>query len=317
MEPKRGSQIGPPILKAMHFWRFGGWLLHVVPSAKKALLLNFDECAIPLWCKGPGNVIRHIKKARGGDRAHLSARRGMVTFCGLICSQSTLQPCMPQFLICNRRLVGAAMARAVSADAPANMTFLRLNSSWNTTSVMCQILQAIKSALTPHPTWQPILCMDTCSCHLSKQVLFTAYNLNLWVCPVPPGTTHALQALDISGFVRVKRALRDAWQSHSLNHGPMMRQAWLQIVCVKTIEVLNSKEWKHAFASAGLASEADVAIRLNSDLRAVFPNGKPEQDCAVVPSETVLQGILPKRRRFVAEDFLSGPLDIPHAWDLD
>ena len=57
---------------------------------------------------------------------------------------------------------------------------------------MCEILDLPAHALKDFPWFQPILLLDTASCHISEKVAAKAAALNIWLVPVPVGLTHLL-----------------------------------------------------------------------------------------------------------------------------
>ena len=57
---------------------------------------------------------------------------------------------------------------------------------------MIQVLELLADALKEYPAFQPVLLLDTATCHIGDKVAEKAAALNIWLVPVPAGVTHLL-----------------------------------------------------------------------------------------------------------------------------
>ena len=76
-------------------------------------------------------------------------RRGAYTYCALICSDPSIQPFLPHFLISSQTRLPSSLLRAYNALPRTQLQIIRGKSSWVTADCMLVILQAVKKALMP------------------------------------------------------------------------------------------------------------------------------------------------------------------------
>lgn len=218
-----------------------------------------------------------MKKLKRKPRCYSQVRkqdlRGTVTHVAIIANRSEVQPKLPQVIIGNHHRFTHGLLASVIADKPASVHLLRRKSSWNNTSVMCEILDLLATALQQIPGFQPILLMDTCGCHISDVVTAKAAALNIWLVPVPAGLTHLLQPLDVYVFVGYKRYLRESYrQMRSMAaQGTATLQAWIKLLFDVCTTYLNSHAWAPAFAQAGLGPHQCSQSRFAS----ILPSWSP------------------------------------------
>lgn len=143
---------------------------------------------------------------------------------------------------------------------------------------MCEILDLLAHALKDIPWFQPILLLDTASCHISEKVAAKAAALNIWLVPVPAGLTHLLQRLDVynfSGYIfsGYKEFLRQQHRKIRAEKGIVTAEMWLQLLFAVRMSYLNGRRWSPAFSQVGLSAKASG---LSAELLFHFPAGKPE-----------------------------------------
>jgi hypothetical protein len=139
---------------------------------------------------------------------------------------------------------------------------------------MCEILELLSHALKEFPWFQPILLLDTASCHIADAVAAKAAALNIWLVPVPAGLTHLLQPLDVYAFSGYKEFLRQQYRKSRAEKGTVSPLTWLQLIFRVCTSYLNSRKWSPAFAQVGLGAKASA---LSTELQSLFPTGLPKQ----------------------------------------
>lgn len=167
-QPPNGGQFLDPkptksCSQAALFWRWTAWLTRQVELPVQPLLLNLDETAVSYsFHQAKGLFVKKLKRKR---RCYSQVRkqdlRGTVTHVAIITNRSEVQPKLPQVIIGNHHRFTHGLLASVIADKPASVHLLRRKSSWNNTSVMCEILDLLATALQQFPGFQPILLLDT------------------------------------------------------------------------------------------------------------------------------------------------------------
>ena len=162
---------------------------------------------------------------------------------------------------------------SVRASKASNVHLSRRKSNWNNTSCMCEILDLLAHALKVFPRFQPILLLDTASCHISDKVAALAAALNMWLVPVPAGLTYLLQPLDVCVFFGYKEFLRQQYRKIRAEKGMVTAEMWLQLLFAVCMSYLNGRRWSPAFSQVGLSAKASG---LSTELQFYFPAGKPQ-----------------------------------------
>ena len=249
----------------------------------------------------------YVRSLRRKGRCHAQVRkrdlRGAVTHVALICDRSDVQPKLPQVVICNSHRFTKSLLASVASVQPSSVHLFRRKSSWNNTSCMCEILELLAKALKDFPAFQPILLLDTCSCHVSDVVSAKAAALGIWLVPVPPGLTHLLQPLDVYTFSGYKQFLRSAYRKACLRDGHVSPPSWLKLLFQACTQYLNSRQWSAAFSQVGLGPPCAAA---SQELQAIFPDGLPRQRDACLTSAELAK-LLPKGKAFRAIHWVRAP----------
>ena len=249
----------------------------------------------------------YVRKLKRQGRAHALVRkrdmRGAVTHVGLICERSEIQPKLPQVVIGNTHRFTLGLMASVAASKPDSVHLFRRKSSWNSASCMCEILELLAASLRDFPGFQPILLLDTCSCHVTDTVAAKAAALNIWLVPVPAGLTHLLQPLDVYTFSGYKQFLQNAHKQARADHGDVDARAWLQLIFDVCTRFLNGRRWSEAFCQVGLGPSS---ASLSHELKTLFPGGLPVQQATCL-SAAELARLMPKGRKFRALHWVRAP----------
>lgn len=140
-------------------------------------------------------------------------RRGAYTYCALICSDPSIQPFLPHFLISSQTWLPSSLLRAYNALPRTQLQIIRGKSSWVTADCMLVILQAVKKALMPFLAGISPVIMWDCACpHLPKTILVAAKRHGFQLLYIPASTTSLLQPLDVFAFWRFKSYLRQKYR---------------------------------------------------------------------------------------------------------
>lgn len=177
-----------------------------VPDGKTALVLNLDETSVPYaFSNRRGNVVAgaaaHGKVKRGDTR-------GAVTHVAIITHDSAVQARLPQYIIGNHHKFTLPFMTAANLIKPNNVVLLRQKSAWNSLEVMRRVLANLSETLLQFPQYQPILVMDTASCHTNARLVRAAGALGIWIAFIPAKLTFLLQPLDTHVFAGYKDCLK-------------------------------------------------------------------------------------------------------------
>ena len=113
-------------------------------GGKEPIYINLDETALSMSASDSKGLIVHKKwwgnRLRPGQRISLSRKRRMVTHVCMVTGNSQLQPELPQVFIGNHRCFSEKDLHDVAGAVPGSVQFWRKKSSWNTSALMCEIL---------------------------------------------------------------------------------------------------------------------------------------------------------------------------------
>ena len=232
---------------------------------KEPLFINFDETSIPLVFKGSvGNVLFKrgtqklaLPRERHGQRSH----KAFFTFVATICSNTAVQPLMPQVIIVAARDCPLDTFNALCEELPDNIFLQRLPKGWNNKEVMLNIAEILGLTLQPHLNrFQPIVCFDTAPCHLHPEVWDVFRRHGLFWHIIPAKLTGLLQPCDSHLFSAFKRFLSAGDQDIRLvhaNRAPIVGMVRLVVDGVRAI--CQGTPWLKAFVDNGLCG-ADSSI---------------------------------------------------------
>eukprot|EP00435_Cladocopium_sp_Y103_P030515 s2861_g7.t1 len=180
----------PAGLRVETFWRMAAYLMDQ-PGAKKTLWLNLDETTVPMNPPAPVGCIVAAEQwqsypARPHVKVQQRTRRIAFTYCGIICSESEIQPHLPHFLLVTKKAISAKIQKAYEALPATQLKVLRRDSAWMTADCLETILRALQAALEPFlENFTPVLLLDCAMSHLTKSVMATALACNLQLLYVP------------------------------------------------------------------------------------------------------------------------------------
>jgi len=226
--------------------------------------------------------------------------RGPVTHVAAVTTHPGVQRILPQVFIGSAQTFTEAFAQQFNEEAPGPVYFWRERSAWNSGALMLRFLELLAAMLhTWLSDWQPILLMDTASCHLSAEVTAKANELGFWLLMAPAQLTWLLQPLDANGFAAYKAFLR---REHRLlaslaPDGVVAERDWAKLLCRVATEFLVNRNWARAFSGTGAAGDQTSLSRtLYSQLRPCT-----EVEVASVhpgaPATEHLKRLFPRNRR--------------------
>ena len=287
------------------FWHHADWLTSRVATDRVPVYLNLDETSVAYsFYAARGWISKKVRRPRA--RVPAARRRGSITHVALISSVIALQPHLPQILICGRRSVSKSVLARFQSIAPKNVVIFHQASSWNTASIMCEILRLVGAVLrAKFPSYQGILLLDTAPMHVAPAVVRVARLQQLWLLPVPPSTTQYVQPLDVSVFSQYKGFLQSRSRDVRIERGGVDVEDWLRLVFAACDAFLNNKAWYKAFALVGVP--ADSQQGLNAELGHLFPQGRKlfPQPEKLTPGE--FARLLPKRCKIAFDDWIGAP----------
>lgn len=262
------------------------------------LRLNLDETALCMFQgKRKGNVFITKKAPRPPRRVSQSKLRMYLSHVAFICDDPSIQPKLPHVIIGNVHTIPRAEYLDLRLGCAGNIFLERLTSAWNNSFMMMRVVTYLHRALKPYMSQvQPILLMDTASCHFNSDVLALCRRFHIWVVAVPAKLTWLLQPLDTNGFAAYKARLRKAFQTSRIRsvHGQMDLAGFLRCVEQTIRSVLQGRRWAGAFDSNGFGNlQADVSRRVLAQLGWEAPLAAP----STKPSEEQLQIVFPKNLR--------------------
>ena len=96
----------------------------------------------------------------------LAKRRSGFTHVALICDDTSLQPRLPQILICNDAIFPVAKLESMRPKLPPNIRLWRRKTGWVTAEMMRDIVRELSAALGKlTSTCTVVLLLDTASVH--------------------------------------------------------------------------------------------------------------------------------------------------------
>lgn len=232
-------------------------------------------------------------KARGWT-SHAGAkllRRGSATFVAVLCENEAVQKCLPSFVLCNKHLCPKKLYEDLLAAAPPSLCIWRLASSWNTSVVMCEILEVLAAALRPWQQFcQPTLTMDLAPCHITQSVLQKARSLQLFIACVPTGLTPQLQVADVFCFRAFKAFFAGEIQKLRAEGHEVTKALFFQIF-FKVPAWLQARSWAKAF-QAICALDGNINL-LTKDLQALGLDPTVQDS---LPTQSQIASLWPRQR---------------------
>ena len=231
---------------------------------------------------------------RPSQKISRSNLRRMVTHVCMSVGDTSLQPQLPQIFIGNHKCFSPENMASIATEAPPNVQFWRKKSSWNTSELMCEVLKELAKVVEKHPAKQFILALDCASIHITRAVLKTAKDSNIWLLMVPARCTWLLQPLDGFTFSPYKAWLKNIYRASKNPQGHVSDLAMLRIFVRLCKEFLNSRKWELSFLCTGLVGDR---TNLSRDLKALRVSAKNKPTKPLLPPpKAVLEGLWPSNR---------------------
>ena len=269
---------------------------------KQLLVINWDETACRLHYSGGRGFCTRAAEGDASSQPRLmqhaptSRKRGSLTHVALVCTDSAIQPKLPQIVMGNERTLTAGELTAIQGqNLPPNVQVWRRKSAWVTKDSMREILKEIWKCVRPYQKErQVVLLLDSHPCHLDPMFLANCVRKKIWVVFVPAKLTWLLQPLDTHAFSVYKRVLR-ADYCRLVQESATGRVGVAEVVgsIGRTIRrVLHRRVWKTAFEQNGFTSSTRRASkRVLSHLQW----SPPPQISSELPSFAQFQAMLPSR----------------------
>ena len=128
------------------FWK----LLAYRARKKEVLWLNLDETSIPFSTASPTGCVAHKRCWPAGvpprAKVRAAARRGCFTYCAIVCSDASVQPCLPHFLVGTETTITKKLVKAYQALPASKLQILRRKTAWVTSADIVLILRQLASA---------------------------------------------------------------------------------------------------------------------------------------------------------------------------
>ena len=161
---------------------------------KQPLYINLDESPIPVcFTHQRGNVLRTPRRRAPRQPATRADSRLYFTLVAIICTDSELQPLLPQVMIVGANVLRKQDEVFVRAALPENVYVLRRQSGWNNARVQTEIVKLTKRVLEGHlHRYQVIWMSDACTTHMAPEVMRAIGTAGFWYCIIPANLTWSL-----------------------------------------------------------------------------------------------------------------------------
>ncbi|CAE7721479.1 unnamed protein product [Symbiodinium sp. CCMP2592] len=225
------------------FLQWVSWLRSRVPAGKQAVFINVDETSISLARPDlKGNIVPgKCSLQQKGKRT-----RGALTHVASICNRSDIQPCLPQVILSNTRVVSQKLAKSLLPLQPETVRLVRGKTGWSTAASFVEYLKMLRDALSLWPEIQPILVMDCAPAHLADSVIEAANNQGFFTAVCPAGLTPLLQPLDVYCFQGYKHYLAEKTRD-AVDLSMSSLSSRMQILFGACTTYLSRRSWKSAF----------------------------------------------------------------------
>ena len=121
------------------------------------LRCNLDETCVCLNHLKQRGIISSLPATDVVLSAEMAPKRGSLTHVAIICDNTTVQPMLPQFILGNHKILQAGDLTNLAGRVPENVYVVRGKSSWVNNTVMCMILQTLRSCLQAKGIHQEVL----------------------------------------------------------------------------------------------------------------------------------------------------------------
>ena len=239
-------------------------MIRNVPSGKTPLFINMDETSVGLAYPGQkGNVAQKVRTTRPRpgtytEKASLSVRRGNITYCAFIASDTNVQRLLPQILLGNQKRFTRKILRAAWQDQPPFVQTWTAESGWVNHNIMKKIITVLHNCIQEITAeYQIILVVDAARCHIHRDIVNHACRHDMWMLYVPAKMTWLLQPLDAYVFAGFKAHLKQQYADphYTPEATSMPTINWLRRLWTSIEHKVHNMDWKHAFAKVGLMNQ--------------------------------------------------------------
>ena len=280
----------------MGFWRWCNYA-NKESAANKPLLLNMDETSVALRpLAGPGVVATELRKpgSRAVDAASLQEMRMRCSLLCTICTDTGIQPYLPQVLLTNGKIFGRKPA---IPHLKGNLIMWTQKSSWASQATLRRYVSLLGSRLQHvAPGRDYLLLLDCAPCHLHDSIKNQAKMCKIRLIYVAAGLTRLLQPADVALFGQLKQKLAELYFAKKADNatGKIHPLEWLDVLGSTLQTVLPAVRWSHAFQKVGaLDGQTDVPPSVFADLGWSTPPAIPDGP----PTELEARAIFPKGRK--------------------
>ena len=171
------------------------------------LALNLDETSISaIFTRLRGNVAEARETRGTAAEATQPVPKGLdrqcFTLVAIICSDSAMQPLMPQVILAPQALLRVETWCALQSGLPDNAYVKHNATGWNSEGVLVEIITILGMILQPFlEEYQPVLFLDAAPVHLTAAVMTALAEASIWFALIPARVTWMLQPLATRGFL--------------------------------------------------------------------------------------------------------------------
>ena len=249
----------------MIYLRWAQWLFRCGLRHLNHVVINMDETSVSAnHDTNKGWVINAGVRASSNLTTTPSRSGGPVLVCtllGCICSDSAVQPLLPQVLLPKARGTGALpqYVRDQFSACGAPLEFWHGTNGWVDYVSMkhwATRLRSVVQSCHGLQTWI-LLVLDCANCHLDIRTIRHLRRLGILVLLIPSKLTYLLQPCDVEVFGMFKDTLRRASLLKRLHNrdGLIPFEDWVLNVSGTVHGIMSNVDWSDTFPRVGLARE--------------------------------------------------------------
>ena len=206
---------------------------------KPVVMINMDETSIAGAYPSKLGTVVSSPRWEGVNTHALAEPFGIsdthfhITYCAFVCSNTEMQPELPQILVVNHKKWTTRMSDYADATLPDNVMVWTERSAWVTQALFLEILVALCDRLRPHQArFHFVLVVDASRSHISSRIASCARANGITMLIVPGKLTWMLQPLDVHFFANFKNLLVSKLNAARARspHGVLQPEVWLRQV---------------------------------------------------------------------------------------
>lgn len=273
------------------------WVNFAVRQAgKPVIFVNMDETSLAWRPIAPLGAVA-TSGQESGERSTLADRRLRFTLMATLCSDTAVQPRLPQILLTNGRALGKAIA---PEGLRGNLVVWRQKSAWSSHETIKKYLSLLGDCFKDKvATHEIILLLDCAPSHLHSTIALRAQKNSIRLIYVPAGLTKFLQPADVALFGRLKERFASMYcqKKSSCLSGQLKPIEYLELLGSCLQSILPAVKWIRTFQKVGVVGfQNDMGAALLSELG--LPN--PLELPGGLPTEEEISGTFPRRRNVAA-----------------